>query len=76
MEKEPVPIFEIGETVVATGSYGYTLTEGKQYTVVDYQPAVQVENFTWPIYVTVIGDFGKPVTGHDYRFRSMKDSDV
>ena len=66
------PVFEIGQVVVATGSYNWLLTEGKQYTVVKYEPRHPTENFTWPAYVSVIGDSGKKVTGHTYRFRALE----
>ncbi len=62
--------FEVGQKVIATGSYGWLLTEGKTYEVVDYAPAWYMgSGFTWPAYVTVIGDSGKPVSGHAHRFR-------
>lgn len=71
------PVFEVGQTVVATGSYNWLLTEGKRYTVVKYEPSVRdtEANFTWPAYVTVIGDSGKRVTGHTHRFRALKEGE-
>lgn len=68
------PVFEIGQVVVATGSYNWLLTEGKQYTVVKYEPrsTTETENFTWPAYVSVIGDSGKKVVGHAHRFRALE----
>lgn len=63
------PIFEPGQPVVATGSYGYAITEGKEYEVLEYTPRNPTPTFTWPAYVTVKGDFGKPITGHTHRFR-------
>lgn len=65
------PIFTVGQVVVATGSYMHQITEGKQYTVTRYEPEYRSPNFTWPAYVTVIGNFGKPVTGHTHRFRPL-----
>ena len=64
-------IFEIGETVVATGNYMHQITEGNEYIVIGYQHPFREEDgsFTWPAYVTVIGDFGKKVIGHTYRFK-------
>lgn len=62
-------VFEIGDHVVATGTYMHHLTEGKEYVVINYEPSVVGPTFTWPAYVTVIGNFGKPVTGHTHRFR-------
>lgn len=64
------PEFAVGQVVEATGSYGGTLTENKKYTVTKYEPEARDETFTWPAYVTVIGDYGQPVTGHTYRFRA------
>ena len=69
------PVFEVGQLVVATGSYNWLLTEGKQYVVIKYEPEQYDPTFTWPAYVTVIGDSGKPVTGHTHRFRALKDEE-
>lgn len=44
--------------------YQYTLTEGKVYEVVREEPGT----FTSDVYVVVIGDNGKEVAGHKYRF--------
>ena len=68
-------MFEVGQSVVATGSYNWLLTEGKQYVVTGHQPEEYTPTFTWPAYVTVIGDSGKPVTGHTQRFRALKDEE-
>lgn len=70
------PIFTVGQKVIATGSYNWLLTEGKEYVVIDYSPSVSDTNaaFTWPAYVTVIGDSGKPVTGHTHRFKPMENN--
>lgn len=65
------PVFEVGETVVATGSYYCLLTEGKQYTVIKYEEEFRDGAFTWPAYVTVVGDGGRSVTGHTHRFRPL-----
>jgi hypothetical protein len=64
--------FSVGQKVKATGSYMHQLTEGKEYTVVKYEDPVHTPTFTWPAYVTVIGDFGKPVTGHTHRFKESQ----
>jgi hypothetical protein len=64
--------FRVGQVVVATSNYGGLLTEGKQYVVIKYEDKFYDTNFTWPAYVTVIGDLGKPVTGHTYRFRAVE----
>lgn len=66
------PPFEVGQVVVATGSYGWLLTEGKQYTVTRVDPEVRDGHFTWPAYVSVIGDSGKTVSGHAHRFRAVE----
>jgi hypothetical protein len=66
-----VHTFEVGQVVEATGSYSWLLTEGKRYEVVNYDPPVVTPTFTFPAYVTVIGDSGKPVVGHTYRFRAI-----
>lgn len=58
-----------GDIVVCVASRGYMLTTGKQYTVVRYEPVSHAPTFTWPAYVTVIGDDGKETTGHDHRFK-------
>lgn len=67
-------VFEVGQCVIATCSYGYQLTKGKAYVVTKYEPPYHDGPFTWPAYVTVIGDFGKPVTGHTHRFRKVGDA--
>jgi hypothetical protein len=64
--------FEVGETVIATGWYNWSITSGKEYTVTKYQPEMREETFTWPAYVTVIDDTGKPLTGHTYRFKKKE----
>ena len=69
------PKFNVGQLVVATGSYTWLLTEGKQYVVINYEPEHYDPNFTWPAYVTVIGDSGKPVTDHTHRFRAVEDAE-
>lgn len=63
------PLFSAGQKVIATGSYNWRLTEGKEYTVVGYVTECVTPTFTWPAYVTVIGDNGAEVTGHTHRFR-------
>ena len=70
---KPTREFKVGQIVEAIGSYMWQLTEGKKYTVTVYQPEVRDPTFTWPAYVTVIGDSGKPVTGHTHRFRAVQE---
>lgn len=62
--------FTVGQKVIATGPYMHQLTEGKEYTVTAVEPEVCTTTFTWPEYTTVIGDSGKPVTGHSHRWRA------
>jgi len=64
----PEPVFTVGQQVVATGSYMWSLTEGNTYTVLEYTPELTTPAFTFPAYVTVMGDLGNPVTGHTHRF--------
>lgn len=64
--------FKVGQVVVATGHYMHKLTPGKEYTVTGFEPANRMETFTWPAYVTVVGDDGTSVTGHTYRFREVE----
>lgn len=65
------PVFAVGQRVVAAGRPYPGLTEGKEYVVTKYEDRAHTPSFTWPAYVTVIGDFGLPVTGHTYRFRRL-----
>lgn len=77
MPDEPKkPEFEIGQVVVAMHSHGHQITEGKQYKVTHYQPEVYDPTFTWPAYVTVIGDFGRRVQCHTYRFRALQEGEA
>lgn len=64
--------FSIGQKVIATGSYNWLLTKGKEYIVTKFEPESYTDIFTWPDYVTVIGDNGKPVTGHAHRFKPIE----
>lgn len=64
----PDPVFEPGEVVIAAMNYGHNVTMGKEYTVTTYCPRSPESTFTWPAYVTVTGDNGKPATAHTYRF--------
>lgn len=68
----PEPIFTVGQQVVATGPYMWSLTEGKTYTVVEYTPELPTPTFTFPAYVTVVGDLGNHVTGHTHRFACIQ----
>lgn len=66
--------FYEGQRVIATGSYGYLLTKGKEYEVVGVTPPLVIPSFTFPECVTVIGDGGKRVTGHSYRFKPVAEN--
>jgi hypothetical protein len=68
-------VFEIGQTVVAACDYAHQVVEGRRYRVVGYQPKCPTPNFTWPAYVTVIGDNGGKVTAHTHRFRALKEGE-
>lgn len=63
--------FFVGQKVIATGSYNWLLTKGKEYRVTKFEPESYMVCFTWPAYVTVVGDNGKPVTGHVHRFKPI-----
>lgn len=65
------PVFKLGQRVQATGPYMWSLTEGREYIVLAYEDPVVTPTFTFPAYVTVMGDLGKLVTGHTYRFRAI-----
>jgi hypothetical protein len=60
---------QVGQALIAYGRPYPGLTEGKEYTVVRYEPRHGTPTFMWPPYITVIGDHGKPVTAHCHRFR-------
>ena len=66
----PDPVFEPGDVVIAAMDYGNSVTKGREYVVTKYEPPFTEPDvaFTWPAYVTVTGDNGKPATGHTYRF--------
>ncbi len=66
------PVFTVGQRVRATGRYMHQLTEGKEYVVTEYSPKEYGPTFTWEACVTVLGDFGTPVSGHWYRFRPIE----
>ena len=63
--------FEIGQEVIATCTYMHQLTEGKRYVVIGIIPRHVTPTVTFPEYVTVVGDFSTPVTGHTYRFKAV-----
>ena len=59
-----------GDIVVCRAPRGYAFTEGKEYTVVSYEPEFADNNvgFTWPAYVEVVDDYGRHVHCHASRF--------
>jgi len=58
--------------VVCVNPHGYySLTEGKEYEVVEFEPRIIHPHYTFPRYVSVIDDRGKVSTGHAYRFRML-----
>lgn len=69
------PVFEKGEKVRALCNYAYNITKGKTYEVVMYEPEFcdgrNSAWFTWPAYLTVIGDDGKAVGCHAHRFAKL-----
>lgn len=65
------PVFTEGQAVVCVRGHGYLLTEGKEYTVLRYEPSCPepAARYTWPAYVHFIDDTGKKCICHAYRFR-------
>ena len=63
--------FEIGQEVIATGTYMHQISEGARYVVTDITPRRVTPTFTFPEYVTVAGNFGTPVTCHTHRFKEI-----
>jgi len=54
--------------VICRGSYGYNLTVGATYDVVELIGLLMTRNFTFPRYVTVIDDDGRRASAHATRF--------
>jgi len=63
--------FTPGQKVIAKYVSGYHFTEGKEYTVIEYCPSEvsALPNFTWPAYLLIEDDNGKPSMCHAYRFK-------
>ena len=62
---------QVGDTVICRQANGYAFTEGKEYTVLSYEPACTPKwspQFTWPAYVEVNDDWGHKVHCHAHRF--------
>ena len=59
-----------GDLVIRRSGNDYAFTEGKQYTVLKYEPERYEASarFTWPAYVTVTNDNGRKVRAHARRF--------
>ena len=61
-----------GDTVVCRSASGYLFTEGKEYTILRYEPEFYDQDtpsgFTWPAYVHVMDDRGREVMCHAHRF--------
>lgn len=67
-------VFKEGQVIEAVGSYCHSITKGKKYVVLEYTPPVTTPTFTWPAYVTVLGDLGERVTAHTYRFKPLEEN--
>jgi hypothetical protein len=69
------PTFVPGQKVRAVASVGWSLTEGKEYTVVEVTPPCYHPHarFTFPVYVTVLNDQGKPRQWHTHRFQPVEE---
>lgn len=72
---EPDPVFEVGDVVVSVCSGKRSLTRGKQYVVVKYEPRFPDTYFTWPAYVTVVDDDGNRTAYHTYRFKKVENDE-
>jgi len=68
---------KIGDIVVCRDPRGYAFTEGKEYTVLAYEPKFfdkdTPSGFTWPAYVEVMDDYGRRVHCHANRFIQLGD---
>lgn len=70
------PVFTSGQVIVATCNYANQITEGKQYKVTKYQAEDAQPHFTWPAYVSVMGDLGTEVTAHTHRFKPVDSANL
>lgn len=65
------PVFKPGDVMVCKGtSWDYDIREGREYTVIEYDPPMPTESgFTFPAYVTFNNDRGKQCVAHASRFK-------
>jgi hypothetical protein len=59
-----------GDIIICRRNDGYFLTQGKEYTVIDYEEAGTdgINPFVWPAYVHVFDDLERRVMAHASRF--------
>lgn len=61
--------FKANDVAICRDANGYNFTEGKRYTILEYDPPDYWGNgFTCPAYVSVIDDTGKKANCHANRF--------
>ncbi len=65
-------VFTIGQKIKAVASFGWRLTEGAEYEVVDVIERLVTPHFTFPEYVVVLDDFGGRVSCHTHRFKAIE----
>lgn len=66
------PVFEPGDVMVCKGTCcDYDIREGKEYTVIEYDPPFHDSDarFTFPAYVTFNNDRGRQCVAHACRFK-------
>lgn len=61
-----------GDRVICRVPRGYPFTEGKEYTVIRYEPSSRDGHFTWPDYVHVTNDWGLTSVCHAHRFEVIQ----
>jgi len=67
-----VSAFTTGQQVRAAMNHGWRITEGRLYEVVETIPRLVTPTFTFPEYVVVLDDNGKPCTCYTYRFKAVE----
>ena len=65
-------VFTIGQKIKAVASFGWRLTSGAEYEVVDVIERLVTPTFTFPEYVIVRDDFGNKISCHTHRFRAIE----